>query len=165
VYHQALQAFAQSVCGLPEVRCVTYTQLADFMDGLSQSTLAAYQSGDFPHANYPGVAVAAAFTQAPPAISIKVDAANTLTTSLIGENKGSYGNGNFTWLVDGKNVGEGESLSAERLPKDHIASLTVLYRAPNRDEALRATQGVGVRVDGGVQLVPLHAELTRHLLR
>jgi hypothetical protein len=58
VYHQALQAFARLVCGLPDVRCVTYTQLADFMDKLDQSTLAAYQSGDFLHASDPGVAIA-----------------------------------------------------------------------------------------------------------
>src|SRR3981081_1732392 len=72
VYHQALQAFARSVCGLPEVRCVTYKQLADFMDGLSPSTLVAYQSGDFPHADDPSIAVAAAFADAPPSISVKV---------------------------------------------------------------------------------------------
>jgi hypothetical protein len=48
VYHEALQAFARLVCGLPEVRCATYTQLANFMDSLTPSTLATYQRGDFP---------------------------------------------------------------------------------------------------------------------
>jgi hypothetical protein len=71
VYHQALQAFAKSVCGLPEVRCVTYRQLADFMDGLSDSTLAAYQRGDFPHADDPTIAVAAAFADTAPAAAVK----------------------------------------------------------------------------------------------
>ena len=31
-YNEALKSFARSVCGLPEVRCVTYAKLADFMD-------------------------------------------------------------------------------------------------------------------------------------
>ncbi len=53
VYNEALLAFAERVCGLPEVKCETYSKLADFMDGLSTETLAAYQKGDFPHAPQP----------------------------------------------------------------------------------------------------------------
>jgi hypothetical protein len=30
------------------VRCVTYSKLADYMDGLNTDTLAAFQKGDFP---------------------------------------------------------------------------------------------------------------------
>src|SRR5690606_98905 len=48
VYNDALLACAREVCGLPEVRCVSYRALADFMDGVSAGTLAAYQQGDFP---------------------------------------------------------------------------------------------------------------------
>lgn len=52
-YHEALKIFIERVCGLPEVRCVTYGKLADFMDGLSAETRAAYQKGDFPRAAQP----------------------------------------------------------------------------------------------------------------
>jgi peptidoglycan/xylan/chitin deacetylase (PgdA/CDA1 family) len=52
-YNEALLTFAERVCGLPEVQCVTYSKLADFMDGLSGETLRAYQKGDFPHATQP----------------------------------------------------------------------------------------------------------------
>jgi hypothetical protein len=52
-YRDALKSFARAVCGLPEVRCVTYRTLADFMDGLSPETLAAYRKGDFPRASEP----------------------------------------------------------------------------------------------------------------
>ncbi len=48
-YKQALMQFAREVCGLPEVRCVTYAKLADFMDGLKPETLQAYRKGEFPH--------------------------------------------------------------------------------------------------------------------
>jgi len=52
-YNEALLTFAERVCGLPEVQCVTYRKLADFMDGLDAETLRAYQKGDFPHATQP----------------------------------------------------------------------------------------------------------------
>jgi peptidoglycan/xylan/chitin deacetylase (PgdA/CDA1 family) len=57
-YRDALKTFARSVCGLPEVRCVSYTKLADFMDELSSETLAAYRDGAFPHAGDPTPSVA-----------------------------------------------------------------------------------------------------------
>jgi len=58
-YNEALKAFARAVCGLPEVRCVSYAKLADFLDGLSPATLAAYRNGDFPHAGDPDLPVTA----------------------------------------------------------------------------------------------------------
>jgi hypothetical protein len=57
VYNEALKDFARRVCGLPEVKCATYGELADYMDRQTPETLAAYQHGDFPHA---GTSVAAA---------------------------------------------------------------------------------------------------------
>jgi hypothetical protein len=51
------------VCGLPEVRCVTYTALADFMDGLQPATLEAYRKGDFPRAGVPNLSAARAALQ------------------------------------------------------------------------------------------------------
>lgn len=46
-YWRALKRFAKEVCAKPEVRCVTYRELADFMDGLDAPTLAAYRKGEF----------------------------------------------------------------------------------------------------------------------
>ena len=59
-YREALKTFARMVCGLPEVRCATYAELADFMDHLDAPTLEAYRNGDFPHAAAPALGVAAA---------------------------------------------------------------------------------------------------------
>lgn len=56
-YKEALKTFVRSVCGLPEVRCVTYRALADFMDGLSADTLAGYRKGQFARAVEPGITV------------------------------------------------------------------------------------------------------------
>ena len=57
-YRRALIAFARTVCGLPEVRCVSYAKLADFMDRLQPDTIAAYRKGDFPRAGAPLLSVA-----------------------------------------------------------------------------------------------------------
>jgi hypothetical protein len=59
-YNEALKAFARAVCGLPEVRCVSYAKLADFLDGLDAATLAAYSRGDFPRMPEPPLPVTAA---------------------------------------------------------------------------------------------------------
>jgi hypothetical protein len=58
VYAAALQRFARTVCGMPEVRCTTYEKLADFMDAASPGTLVAYHRGDFPHAGVPDLKAA-----------------------------------------------------------------------------------------------------------
>jgi peptidoglycan/xylan/chitin deacetylase (PgdA/CDA1 family) len=58
-YREALKTFARMVCGLPEVRCTTYAELADFMDSLDAPTLEAYRNGDFTHAAAPALNVAA----------------------------------------------------------------------------------------------------------
>ena len=58
-YREALKTFARMVCGLPEVRCTTYAELADFMDRLDAPTLEAYRNGDFTHAGAPALSVAA----------------------------------------------------------------------------------------------------------
>jgi hypothetical protein len=59
-YNEALKSFARAVCGLPEVRCVTYAKLADFMDRQGADTLAAYRKGDFARAVAPVLNVAQA---------------------------------------------------------------------------------------------------------
>ncbi|NEO53735.1 MAG: hypothetical protein F6K54_11970 [Okeania sp. SIO3B5] len=55
-YWRAMFRFAESVCGLPEVRCVTYSELADFMDLLSDEQITAYQQGNFPKSSEDEVA-------------------------------------------------------------------------------------------------------------
>ena len=60
VYNEALKEFARRVCGLPEVKCAAYGELADFMDRQSPDMLTAYQGGDFQHAT-PPVTTAAAY--------------------------------------------------------------------------------------------------------
>ena len=46
-YWKAEQRFASEVCGLPEVKCVTYRELVKFMEGVSPETLQAYKAANF----------------------------------------------------------------------------------------------------------------------
>ncbi|HLL26318.1 MAG TPA: polysaccharide deacetylase [Xanthobacteraceae bacterium] len=63
-YNEALKAFARAVCGLPEVRCVSYVELADFMDKLDPATLEAFRKGDFEHRKAPDIDISNAFARA-----------------------------------------------------------------------------------------------------
>ena len=56
-YNDALKSFARAICGLPEVQCITYAALADFLDNQSPEVLSRYRRGDFeraPALNAPG---------------------------------------------------------------------------------------------------------------
>jgi hypothetical protein len=47
IYDKVLLAFAKTICSLPETRCVSYGELADFVDALDAQSLSTYQSGEF----------------------------------------------------------------------------------------------------------------------
>jgi peptidoglycan/xylan/chitin deacetylase (PgdA/CDA1 family) len=65
-YNDALKAFARAVCGLPEVRCVSYSEIADYMDKLDPATLEAYRTGAFEHVAAPAVETSGAFAKLRP---------------------------------------------------------------------------------------------------
>jgi peptidoglycan/xylan/chitin deacetylase (PgdA/CDA1 family) len=80
-YREALETFARMVCGLPEVRCATYAELADFMDRLDAPTLEAYRNGDFTHAAAPALNLGAGETaaRAPDNESPRIQASSSLS--------------------------------------------------------------------------------------
>lgn len=47
-YWRAFQRFAKAVCGKSEVKCVTYRELADYLDAQKPETIAAWQKARFP---------------------------------------------------------------------------------------------------------------------
>ncbi|MBC7693313.1 MAG: hypothetical protein H7222_16230 [Methylotenera sp.] len=57
-YWSAMKKFASSVCGLPEVKCVTYSELANFMDAMLPETRNAYQAGEFDYLKRPASGLA-----------------------------------------------------------------------------------------------------------
>jgi len=46
-YWKALKKFAEKVCGLPEVKCVNYNELTEFMNSLDSQTLSQFQKAQF----------------------------------------------------------------------------------------------------------------------
>ncbi|WP_373999079.1 hypothetical protein [Bdellovibrio bacteriovorus] len=46
-YFETFFEFANEVCGKPEVKCVTYAELMNFMNGKSSSEIEAYKKGNF----------------------------------------------------------------------------------------------------------------------
>ncbi|WP_413943550.1 hypothetical protein [Bdellovibrio sp. HCB-162] len=46
-YWDALQDFVKNVCGMPEVKCVSYKQYADWLDTLTPEILTSYKLGQF----------------------------------------------------------------------------------------------------------------------
>ncbi len=50
-YWSAMKQFAELVCGMPEVKCVTYEELMNYMnsDQATKALVAAYEKGDFDH--------------------------------------------------------------------------------------------------------------------
>ena len=51
IYWRAMQRFARTVCGIPEVICGTYTDLLDFLNKKGAGTIQQYQAGKFPRAS------------------------------------------------------------------------------------------------------------------
>lgn len=46
-YWDAMKEFTAFVCNKPEVKCVTYSEYADWLDGLDQHTYESYRAGQF----------------------------------------------------------------------------------------------------------------------
>jgi len=63
-YWEALQEFAKKVCRLPEVKCVTYSELMGYMEA-HQDQREAFQAGQFPQMPRPPGAAKAAEIEAP----------------------------------------------------------------------------------------------------
>jgi hypothetical protein len=53
-YDHALRHFLLTVCGRPEVRCVSFRELADFLDSVPPARLRRYRTGRFPHLHAAG---------------------------------------------------------------------------------------------------------------
>jgi len=48
-YDLALARFLVRACGMPEVRCASFRELVDWLDGLTPARLRRYRTGRFPH--------------------------------------------------------------------------------------------------------------------
>ncbi len=165
-YRQALKAFARAVCRLPEVRCVSYAQLADYLDEAERNgTLPALSSGEFPHYEQePKIDVAQAFSRERPFVAVEVAASRRLRASLVGAGKSEFAEGNFSWILNGRKAGEGPTFDAAKLRKNRVQMLTVISLDAQGKEVSRGTRPI--RVSGRTTQLPApEPELKSRALR
>jgi hypothetical protein len=136
VYREALMAFATAICldtkNFPDVKCVTYSELAKFLDALPADTLAAYQRGDFSDpekAQMPRLDLSQAFARSPPLISVKVmvgDLPFTPQASVAQVDHARFSGGSFEWERFGRKVAAGPKFNAQ--PRDVATPLKLIFR-------------------------------------
>ena len=131
VYKQALMQFAKSVCTLPDVKCVAYSELRDFLELLSPATLAAYQRGDFPKQSLAKAELSKPFSNAPPLIAVealKDPEPYTLRASVVGTDRTRFESGSFEWRLLGGRTGVGATFDTAGLPRGELVSLGIIFR-------------------------------------
>ena len=152
-YWRALKHFSATVCKMPEVRCVTYRELADFMDTLDAPTLAAYQKGTFDKS--PAVNLA---TNLRPAIDVDLVLSREGDTSVRAAITGSeLAAANAlrpvtSWELNGETIASATGKDTLDLATASVPSgnntLAAVVRAADGSEILRATHTVRVSTDG-----------------
>lgn len=155
-YWRAMKRFALEVCGQPEVKCVTYKELADYMDSLSPEVIASYRKGDFEKGKlYNKVAMQP--------LDIKV-AMNTINnTSILAQISGTDAKGlKFLWEVNGKPtlLGKVFSFFKKLRGKDH---LTLVGFNSEGEEVIRTTRVIENDQNGNVVLSDKELELQRRV--
>lgn len=126
IYKQALWAFARAVCGLPEVRCVTYSELVQFLELQSDFAIKAYQIGDFPKTKPFKVDAIDAFAANKTLIAIVIDAEG-VHAELLGDIPVGAGQGKFEWSISDVLVGRGPMVPLTSLPDRHQFKLMVRF--------------------------------------
>lgn len=77
-YWRAMKRFASNVCGLPEVKCVTYKELLAYVETLSPSQLKAFESGNFAPAAFTASLESTFRPFTAPKLSIQLDPAKLM---------------------------------------------------------------------------------------
>jgi hypothetical protein len=150
-YWKAMQEFAQAVCGLPEVRCVTYRELEDYMEALPASAFFAYREGRFEKSEFPAAAAALARAESGLEADLALSASDVSTlvradvsgphAGHVAADKGAVA----VWSIDGQEVARGPARTLDL--KKHAgrikdsSKLTVSIVHGGR-EVLRATHGI-----------------------
>lgn len=109
-YWEAMKEFAHEICGLPEVKCVTYAELNAFMESLPESTLAHYRKGNFEKFYRPSLLSHSDNRQSFYELNLKINSLpgrGTLQAQLFGKNAGSIKSHKRTdiiWKLDGQEI-------------------------------------------------------------
>jgi hypothetical protein len=134
-------AFATVICldtkTFPDVKCVTYSELAKFLDATPANTLAAYQRGDFSDlkkAQMPPLNLSKVFARSPPLISVKVignDLPYTLQAAIAKVDHVRFRGGSFEWQRLGTKLATGPRFNAQNLPRGIATPLELIFKDAN----------------------------------
>lgn len=151
-YWEAMKEFAREVCHLREVKCVTYSELNQYMDSLSATTLAQYRKGSFEKFNKPLVLSHLDESQNTFDADLKmatIEVGKTVEANIFGKNAAflkSDPSSEIVWKVDGQEVQRGK-------PSDSMQ----LDLVPYADELDRASKlSVSVELEGKEVLKNTH---------
>jgi hypothetical protein len=146
-YWKAMKEFARTACKLPEVRCVTYGALTDWLSAKSPEELAAYSRGSFPRSEpisippvlaNPNPLAAAATISDPNAerISVELSGADAETLAARPDLE-------VEWTLDGALIGSGLEIPSApiRAKARAMSTLSVALRA-DHVEVLRTTRKI-----------------------
>ncbi len=153
-YWRAMKRFAQEVCGQPEVKCVTYKELADYMDSIGPETVAAYKKADFEKGKaYTKVAMQPLDIK----VALNADENSNIQALVSGMDSKNI---KFHWEVNGKPtlLGKVFSFFKKLRGQDH---LTLVGLNANGQEVVRTTRVVENDQDGNTVLSDKELELQR----
>jgi hypothetical protein len=165
IYNKALLNFARVICRLPEVRCVTYKELASFMDSVKPETLASYQRGQFSSIGLvePTILVPLPKTKAP-IISLRVTDGKQLAAKMALPEGSSITAAQIEWRSGGNVISRGPILSASKLRG--LGEIPLFAQVIDSAGGSHSTGEVYVRALGrGVEIVARSPELSERALR
>ena len=115
-YWRAMKHVAETVCGLPEVRCGTYIELANFMDATDGNTRAAYVKGNFEKRAVP---LEVAGLDLPLSLNAELTPApDNIAVSLKGLHAAHVDPTQVEWTVNGSTIASGlnSNLGLDEIP-------------------------------------------------
>ena len=121
-YWLALGDFVRAVCGKPEVKCVSYKSLVNFMNSTPSPLRAEYQKGNFPKLPIPPSVLNSIAAIAPidVTLSMKKIGTDEIELSVIGKHANRYlKNSYFVWMLNNKEIYRSTSykIKISNLPK------------------------------------------------
>ncbi len=112
-YWDAMREFAREVCTKPEVKCVTYKELENFMESIPAATLAAYKEGRFDKAPQTSLNSLRIASVKPLDINVKMEMSNPQEISANISGKASpdmnIGMKEYVWKADGQIIHRSEN--------------------------------------------------------
>jgi hypothetical protein len=144
-YWNAMKHFAATVCGMPEVKCGTYKQLADFMDATTPTQRLAFSKGNFEKSAPIKVAGLAQPIYLDATIATTDEGINV---SLAGPHSKNYNDANIAWTLDGQPVASGARSPLQASDMSVGSQLSMKISNNAGDEILTRTFGVQLDAAG-----------------